>query len=225
MTYAQVRPLLKWVYVWMAFGLVVTAATAFFTTTSPALLALAGNPLVVFGSLFAQIGLVLAINFGINRMSPGVAGGLFIAYAALNGFVFGLILMFFTAASVFAAFATTAILFGIMTIIGFTTNMDLTRFGNLLMMAVIGLFVAIIVNMFLGSGILNFIISVVGVLIFMGLTAYDTQNLKRMAADPILQADGTMVAKMSIFGALALYINFINIFLFLLQLMGGGSQE
>lgn len=222
--YEEVRPLLKWVYVWMFFGLIVTTAVAFLTTTSTALLEIRANPIVVFGSFFLQLGLVIGISAAIHKLSPGIAAGLFILYAALNGFVFSVVLLYFSAASVVAAFVTTSLLFGAMTVFGFTTTIDLTKMGSFLMMAVIGLLIAIIVNMFLGSGLLDFVISIVGVIIFTALTAYDTQNIKRMAADPELQGNSAMFAKMSIIGALALYLNFINIFLFLLQLMSGGEE-
>lgn len=223
-TYAEVRPLLRWVYAWMFLGLLVTAAVAFLTNTNEALIQLRTSPGVVFGSMFAQIGLVVAISWGIRRISPAVAAGLFMLYAALNGFVFSMLLLYFDIGSVFAAFATTAVLFGAMTIVGYTTDIDLTKLGGYLFMALIGLVLAMIVNIFLGSGPLEYIISFVGVLIFTGLTAYDTQKLKRMAADPTLQADGSMVARLSIVGALTLYLDFVNLFLFLLRLMGAGRD-
>lgn len=223
--YTQVQGFLRWVYVWMFIGLAVTAGAALFTLNSPALMEIRTNPIVVFGAFFVQLGLVFGIGWGMSRISPGVAALLFMVYAALNGFVFSLLLAFFSIGEVFGAFATTSILFGIMTIIGFTTTYDLTKLGGFLGMAVIGLLVAIIVNIFLGSSILNFIISLVGVVIFTGLTAYDTQNLKLMGAQPEIQNDGALAAKMSIFGALGLYINFINIFIFLLQLTGGGGSN
>lgn len=222
--YAEVKPLLRWVYVWMFLGLLVTAGMALFTINSPALLALRSNGAVVFGSFFLQLGLVIGISWGIQRLSPGLAAGLFMAYAALNGFVFSLLLLYFNVGEIFAAFATTSILFAIMSVVGFTTDIDLTKMGSFLMMALIGLIVAMVVNIFLASSMLNFLISLIGVVIFTALTAYDTQNIKRMAASPEMQEDGSLVAKMSIFGALSLYLNFINIFIFLLQLMGGGRD-
>ncbi|MFO7322817.1 MAG: Bax inhibitor-1/YccA family protein [Chloroflexota bacterium] len=224
LTYAEVRPLLRWVYAWMFLGLMVTAAVAFLANTNEALIQLRSNPGVVFGSVFAQLALVVGISWGIRRLSPGVAASLFMLYAALNGFVFSMLLLYFEVGSVFAAFGTTAVLFGAMSVVGYTTEMDLTKLGGYLFMALIGLVLAMIVNLFLGSGPLEYIISIIGVLIFTGLTAYDTQKLKQMAADPALQADGATVARLSIIGALTLYLDFINLFLFLLRLMGAGRD-
>lgn len=225
LSYSEVRPLLRWVYAWMFLGLLVTAAVAFLTTTSEALLALRTNPAVVFGSFFAQIGLVLVISLAIRRLSPAFAATLFMVYAAINGFVFSMILLYFDIGSVFAAFATTSIVFGAMSVVGYTTETDLTKLGGFLMMAVIGLIVAMIVNIFLGSSTMDFIISIIGVLIFTALTAYDTQKIKRMAADAGIQNDSTLVARLSVLGALTLYLDFVNLFLFLLRLMGGGSRD
>lgn len=225
LSYAEVRPLLRWVYAWMFLGLLVTAAVAFLTTTSEALLALRSSPAVVFGSFFAQIGLVVAISWGMRRLSPSLAATLFMVYAAINGFVFSMILMYFDVGSVFAAFATTAIVFGAMSMVGYTTDRDLTNLGGYLLMALIGLIVAMVVNMFLGSSMMDFVISLIGVLIFTALTAYDTQKIKRMAENAEIQSDGTMVAKLAILGALTLYLDFVNLFLFLLRLMGGGGRD
>jgi hypothetical protein len=223
-SYGQVRPLLKWVYAWMFIGLITTAGVAAFTASTPSLLALAVNPIVGIIAFVVQIGLVIAIGALLQRLSPGAAALMFMLYAGLLGFSLSMIFIAFNLGSIAVAFGTTALLFGAMTMFGFTTNIDLTRFQGIFMMALIGLFIAIIVNMLIGSSFLQFIISLVGVVLFMGLTAYDTQNLKRMAATPELQENGALVAKYAIFGALGLYINFINIFLFLLQLMGGSSE-
>lgn len=224
-TYGEVKPLLKWVYAWMLIGLVVTTFTAAFTASTPALLELSLNPVVSIGSFIVQIGLVIALSAMIERLSPTAAAVLFVLYAATLGFSLSLVLLAFNLGSLAAAFGTTAILFGIMTFLGFTTDIDLSRFGSLLIMAVIGLIIASVVNLLIGSSVLTLIISVVGVLIFMGLTAYDTQNIKRMAAAPEIQGDSAMLAKYAVYGALSLYINFINIFLFLLQIMGGSSSN
>lgn len=224
-SYNEVRPLVKWVFAWMGIGLLVTALVALFTATSPALVEVRTNPVIAIGAMIAQVVLVLALGFGMNRMSPAMAAGAFLLYSALMGFSLSLILLVFNLGSIFAAFGTTAILFGIMAIVGFTTQTDLTKFGRLLFFALIGLIIAMVVNMFVGWSMLNFVISVLGVLIFMGLTAYDVQNIKRMAASPEIAGDTQTMAKVSIFGALSLYLNFINIFLFLLQLMGGSSSD
>jgi len=223
-SYAEIKPILKWVYAWMLIGLIVTTAVAALTTTSPALVELRTNPIAAIGAMVVQIALVVALSWGIQRMSPSLAALMFVIYAGVLGFSLSLIFLVFDIGSIVTAFATTAILFGAMTMLGFTTDIDLSRFRNLFLMALFGLVIAIVVNMFLGSGPLNFLISIIGVIIFMGLTAYDTQNIKRMAAAPEVQGDSAVLAKMSIFGALSLYLNFINIFLFLLQIMGGGRD-
>jgi hypothetical protein len=223
-SYAQVRPLLKWVYAWMFIGLLVTAGVAVFTASTPALVQLAVNPIVGIVAFFVQIGIVIALSAMIQRLSPGAAAAMFIVYAASLGFTLSIIFLVFNLGSIAVAFGTTAVLFGAMTMFGFTTDIDLSRYGRIFMFALLGLLIAMVVNLLVGWSFLNFIISVVGVILFMALTAYDTQNLKRMAAAPELQSNNELVAKYAIFGALGLYINFINIFIFLLQLMGGSNE-
>jgi uncharacterized protein len=223
-SYSQVRPLLKWVYAWMFIGLLVTAAVAVITASTPALIQLAVNPIVGIVAFFVQIGIVIALSAMIQRLSPGAAAAMFLVYAASLGFTLSIIFLVFNLGSIAVAFGTTAVLFGAMTMFGFTTDIDLSRYGRIFMFALFGLLIAMIVNLLVGWSFLNFIISVVGVILFMALTAYDTQNLKRMAAAPELQSNNELVAKYAIFGALSLYINFINIFIFLLQLMGGSND-
>lgn len=223
-TYAEARPILKYVYIWMTFGLFITAAVAFITASTPALVSLIMNPIVMIIAIIAQFGLVIALSAALPRLSPGAAAGMFMGYAALMGFTLSTIFLVFSIGSIATAFITTAGMFGAMTVFAFTTRMDLTRFGSYLMIGLIGLIIASLVNMFMG-GALSFIISIVGILIFLGLTAYDTQNIKRMAAHPETQANPDVAAKLGIFGALSLYLNFINIFLFLLQLFGMGGED
>ncbi len=224
-TYAEVKPLLTWVYAWMLIGLIVTTAVAAFTVSSPAMLEIRTNTGVGFGSFIVQIARVVILGALMQRLSPALAALLFLAYAATLGFTLSLLFLVFDIGSLVAAFGTTAILFGVMSIVGFTTDVDLTRIGSLLVLGLVGVIIALVVNMFIGSSMINFLLSIVGVLIFMGLTAYDTQNIKRMAAVPEVQADGSVAAKVAIFAALSLYLNFINIFLFLLRIMGGGSSD
>jgi FtsH-binding integral membrane protein len=152
-------------------------------------------------------------------MSGGTAITLFFAYAALNGFTLSIVLLAFTVGTVVSAFVVTAALFGVMSFIGYTTNVDLTKMGTYLMMGVIGLVIAMVVNLFINSGPLDMLISMIGVLIFTGLTAYDTQSIGRMAAEA--SAEGDAAAKLGVMGALKLYLDFINMFLFMLRLMGG----
>src|SRR5512142_560445 len=208
----NLQSIMRQVYVWMGLGLAITAGVAFVTVNSP-LLNLAANPAVLLGAIIAELGLVLGISFGFNRLSALAATGLFLVYAALNGFTLSLVLLAFTSTSVFSALVASAALFGAMSIIGYTTHLDLSKLGTFLMMGLIGLLIAMIVNIFLGSGPLNLIISVAGVLIFTALTAYDTQRIGRMAVQ--VDAQGEAGAKLSVFGALKLYLDFINMFLFI----------
>lgn len=218
----EIRPFMRQVYMWMTLGLLLTTGVSVAVYTIPSLLALVLNPAILIGSIIAQLALVFALSLAFNRLSTGAATAMFFAYAALNGFTLSIIFLAYELGSIGLAFGTTALLFFVMTMIGLTTNIDLSKFGSFLMMAVIGLLIAMVVNIFLASGPLDFIISCAGVLIFTALTAYDTQKLHRMAADPAIQGEGVaLVTKLSIMGALRLYLDFINLFLFILRIVGG----
>jgi FtsH-binding integral membrane protein len=223
-TYTQVRPLVKWTYLWMMVGLIVTTATAFFTVNSPALLELLMSP-ALFVAIILQFVVVIALSAAMQRLSPGVAAGMFIGYAALTGFTLSGVLLVYTASSIVTAFVATVALFGALAFFAFTTELDLSRIGNILMVALIGLVVAMLINLFLGSSLIDYVISLAGVLIFSGLTAYSNQKLKRLAAMPELQENGALMARMSIFMALELYLDFINLFLFILRLLGGSRSN
>jgi len=213
----NIQSIMRQVYLWMGLGTLLTAGMAFVTVNSP-LINLAANPIILMIAIIAEFGLVLGISFGFSRLSSGAASALFFLYAALNGFTLSMVLLAFTLGSVFAAFVSTAALFGAMTILGYTTKVDLTKMGTFLMMGVFGLLIAMVVNMFINSGPLDMLISMAGVLIFTGLTAYDTQRIGRMAAQ--IGSDREAVAKLGILGALKLYLDFINMFLFMLRLFG-----
>jgi len=213
----DLQAIMRQVYTWMVLGMLITTVVAYFTA-STSLINLAANPIILIIAVLAEFGLVLVISRGFNRLSSGAATMLFMLYAALNGFTLSIVLLAFTSASLFLAFATTAALFGVMSVIGYTTKLDLSKMGTYLMMAVIGLVIAMVVNMFVGSSPLDTIISVAGVLIFTALTAYDTQRIGRMAAQ--MNVNGDSEAKFGIFGALKLYLDFINMFLFVLRLTG-----
>ncbi len=215
----DVRDVLQWTYLWMAFGLVVTTVVSLVTINTPALANLLTLP-VVLGAIIIELLLVIAISGLVMRVSPTTAALLFFVYAALNGFTLTVIFFVYDIGTIAAAFASAAALFGAMTLVGFTTQMDLTKMGTYLFMGVIGLVIAMVVNMFLGSSTLDFVISAAGVLIFTGLTAYDTQKIKRIAESPAVQADGSLAMRVSIRAALTLYLDFINLFLFLLRLFG-----
>lgn len=172
-------------------------------------------------TLFAPLGFVLIMSFGFRRLSAPVLMALFIAYAIINGITFSFILLAYTAGSVLGCFLSASAMFGVMAFMGYTTNQDLTKFGRILMMGVIGVLIAMVINFFLHSSGLDYLISIIGVMVFTGLTAYDVQKLKRIGEgieyNDVSAAD---TKKMSILGALTLYLDFINIFLFLLRLFG-----
>ena len=211
------QAILRQVYTWMVLGMLITAGVAY-VTVSTSLINLAANPIILIVAIIAEFGLVLVISRGLNRLSAGTATLLFMLYAALNGFTLSMVLLAFTFGSVFLAFASTAALFGVMSVIGYTTKVDLSKMGTYLMMGVIGLVIAMVINMFVGSSLLDTIISLAGVLIFTALTAYDTQRIGRMAAQMSMNGDAAL--KFGIFGALKLYLDFINMFLFVLRLTG-----
>ncbi len=207
------------VYAWMVIGLAITAATAFFTLSVPALLeAVFTNPYIFFGLLIGELVLVVVLSAAISRIPPVVATLLFAGYAALNGVTLSFLMLVYTGTSVVITFGVTACTFGIMTLFGYTTQRDLTKLGSLLIMALLGLVIASVANIFFASTTLYWIVTYVGILIFVGLVAYDTQKLKRMSLS--VSGDGTLVQKASIVGALALYLDFVNLFLLLLRLLG-----
>ena len=213
----DLQAIMRQVYTWMVLGMLITTVVAY-VTTSTSLIDLATNPIILLIAVLAEFGLVLVISRGLNRLSSGTATMLFMLYAALNGFTLSMLLLAFSIGSVFLAFAATAALFGVMSVIGYTTRVDLSKLGTYLMMAVIGLVIAMVINLFVSSSLLDMLISMVGVLIFTALTAYDTQRIGRMAAE--MQVEGDVVTKFGIFGALKLYLDFINMFLFILRLIG-----
>ncbi len=210
--------ILRRVYVWMALGLLVTAGTAAFVSVSPLFQVLAGQPLLFFVLMIAELGLVIGLSWGINRLAPGMAMLLFFVYAALNGVTFSVLFVVYTLGSVASTFLATAALFGVMSILGYTTKLDLSRVGSFLFMGLIGLLIAMLVNMFWTNTILGWMITFAGILIFLGLTFFDTQRIKRMTATALQQGDENVQARMGILGALSLYLDFINLFLFILQL-------
>jgi uncharacterized protein len=225
----DLNSVMKMVYVWMGLGLLTTAVVAWFTATNPALASLRGSMPVMIIAIIVMLGSVVALSAGLRAswMTPGLAAGLFFVFAGIEGFVLSLVLEFFVAnqpGALYAAFGTAAALFGTMTLVGFFTNMDLSKWGTYLFAGLIGLIIAMVVNWFIGSGSLAFLISIGGVIIFTGLTAYDTQKIKQMTENPELQGDGSLVLKFSILGALTLYLDFINLFLFLLQIFGGSRD-
>jgi FtsH-binding integral membrane protein len=202
----------------MTIGLVITAITAAVIASNERLLiSLITSPLFIV-LLIGELVVVMVLSLAINRMSGTIATVLFGAYAMLNGITLSFIFLAYTDASIALAFFTTAGTFGAMSAIGYFTKRDLSRMGGLLLMGLMGLLIAMILNLFINSSALNFVVSVIGVLIFTGLTAYDSQRIKAMGLAGF--ADGSVQQRSAIHGALRLYLDFINLFLFLLRLFG-----
>jgi hypothetical protein len=216
----EIRPLLRRVYLWMTFGVLLTAIVALLTVTTPMLRNLLLNPFVIWGALIGELVLVVVLSAAIRRLSPTVAALLFFAYAGMLGFSLSGIFLVYTLNSIAVAFFSAAALFGMMSFVGFATRADLTKLGTYLIVGLLGLIVAMVINLFLANSWLELAVSLIGVVIFTGLTAYDTQKIARMARDPALQQEGDMLGRMSVLGALTLYLDFVNLFLFLLRLLG-----
>lgn len=212
------RTFISQVYLWMTTALVITAVVAAAVAADFNFVLSLYSSGVVWILFIGEIGLVLVLGAAINRLSAPVATALFFAYSALNGVTLSIIFLAYTDASIVSTFLVTAVTFGVMSIYGYTTKRDLTSIGNLLFMGLIGFLIASVVNVFLRSEAIYWIVTYAGILIFVGLTAYDTQKIKRMASGGL--ADGEAARKASILGALALYLDFINLFLLLLRVMG-----
>ncbi|WP_339096855.1 Bax inhibitor-1/YccA family protein [Deinococcus sp. VB343] len=215
-----VRTFMARTYSWMSAGLALTAGVAYLTAQNGALAAQVMD--LRLPLMLAQLALVFVLSLFAQRLSSAVAGLLFIAYAALTGLTFSALLFAYSPTAVITAFATTAGTFGLMSVAGFVIKKDLSAMGRFFMFAVIGLLVAMIVNLFVASSALTLGISIVGVLLFAGLTAYDTQMLRNLALSGI---SGEQAERAAINGALALYLDFINMFLFILRLFSGSSRD
>jgi FtsH-binding integral membrane protein len=215
---------LRGVYQWMAGGLALTAITAYLVASSPTLVqAIFGNPILFWGLIIAEFGLVMGISGGISKLSASAASGLFLLYSGLNGVTLSAILLAYTGSSVVGTFVICAGMFGAMSVYGMVTKKDLTSMGSFMFMGLVGIILASIVNIFLKSPGLEFAISGIGVLVFVGLTAYDTQKLKVMGQSAPMD-DGTAIRRGTILGALTLYLDFINLFLMLLRFFGQARE-
>ena len=208
------------VFMRMFMGLLVTAAVSFGIQQTVGAEMLLANPVLFFGVLIAQFVLVLILGFRVMKMSPAISNIMFFTYAALMGVTLSFIFIQYTTGEIFYAFAISAMMFGAMAIYGTITKRDLTRIGTFLRMALIGLIIASIVNIFFLNDTLMLIINYAGVLIFVGLTAYDTQRIKNMLAEANAADADEAIKKISVMGALILYLDFINIFLKILAIMG-----
>jgi len=214
----RVGAFLSKVYGWMFGGLLITAMTAFAVATSPTLIeTLILNRIVFWGLLFAQLGVVFYLSARVNHIAPGTAAALFILYSGLVGVTSSVILLIYTGSSIASTFVIAGGMFGATAIFGTLTRKSLAGVGHFMFMGLIGLILASLVGFFWQSDALQFVISIVGVVVFTGLTAWDAQRLKQMA---VALPDGR-VGSYAVVGALSLYLDFINLFFFLLRLMGG----
>lgn len=211
--------LMRKVYLWMALALVITGVTAYGVATSPGILqTIYTNQVLFWGLIIAEFGLVIGVSAAINKISLTTATLMFIIYSVINGALLSYIFLVYTASSVATVFFITAGTFGAMAVVGYTTKTDLTSMGKYLFMALIGLVIATLVNLFVKSDGLTMILSYVGVLVFVGLTAWDSQKIKQM----LLQAPdaGESSQKLALLGALTLYLDFVNLFIYLLRIFG-----
>ena len=211
--------LMRKVYVWMTLALLITGATAYGVATSPGIqMALFSNQVLFWGLIIAEFALVIGISAAINRLSLTTATLMFILYSVINGAMLSSIFLIYTMSSIASVFFITAGTFGVMALIGYTTKKDLTSMGKILFMALIGIIIATVVNIFLKSSGLQMIVSYLGVLIFVGLTAYDSQKIKHMLQ---MAPDASEASqKLALLGALTLYLDFINLFIYLLRIFG-----
>lgn len=215
--------LMRKVFVWMTLALAITGLTAYGVATSPTILSLIfSSKVTFFGLIIAEFALVFAISGAINRLSLSTATLLFILYSIVNGATLSTIFFAFSVVTIGKVFFITAGTFGAMALVGYTTKTDLTSMGKLLFMALLGIIIASVVNMFVGSSGLDLILSYVGVLVFVGLTAYDTQKIKQMCQSAPDAGESTQ--KLALIGALSLYLDFINLFLYLLRIFGNNRD-
>ena len=211
------------VYNWMVAGLALTGLMAWFTAHSPTLMSLIyGNPIVFYVLIGAELLMVFTLAGRVGRMKASTAGTMFIIYSLLNGLTLSFIFLAYANGKIYSAFFVTAGTFGAMSIYGYTTRRSLASWGGFLFMGLIGIIIASVVNIFLHSDMLHWMVTYAGVLIFVGLTAYDTQRLKAMAAGGF---EGQEIeTKAAVMGALALYLDFINLFLMILRIFGGSRD-
>jgi FtsH-binding integral membrane protein len=209
------------VFSWMFLALAITAATAWYFADSGMIKYLvSATGLTVLGwvVMLSPIGFVIALSAGFQRFSATTLTLLFVVYSIVMGMSLSFILLAYTGTSIALTFASTSVMFGVMAVAGYTTKTDLTKMGSLLFMALIGIIIAMLINAFMQSSQMQYLISILGVIIFTGLTAYDVQKIKRIGEQGM---EGEMTRKLTIMGALTLYLDFINLFLFMLRFMGG----
>ena len=211
--------LMRKVYLWMTFALLITGCVAYLVAATPEMSKIIlTNSILFYGLLIAEVVLVYFISAALHKLTLAKATLLFVVYALLNGITMSVLLLAYTEASIATVFLITAGTFGIMSLWGYTTETDLSSMGKLLWMALIGLILATVVNLFLRSGTLMLILSYIGVIIFVGLTAYDTQKIKIMLSEA--EEANEEYQKLALLGALSLYLDFINLFIYLLRILG-----
>ena len=211
------------VFNWMAVGLGITGLVAYLTAATGLAVKIINSPFFLIIAL-GTLGLVFYLSARIDKIQASTASALFVAYSVLNGLFFSTIFLRYTGTSIASIFVITASMFGAMAVYGLVTKRDLSGWGSFLFMGLVGLIIAMIVNIFLKSPGMYWVISMIGVLIFTGLTAYDVQKIKRMGEEGIMAQGSEAITKGSIMGALALYLDFINLFLMLLRLFGGSRD-
>ena len=213
--------LLKGVYEWMMVGLLVSGLSAFMVVHSATLLHIIfGNPYMIWVLFLIELGLVIAISAGINKMDVSTARVLFILFSIVDGMTLASIFIVYTEASIATTFFIAAATFGVMSLYGYFTDTDLSSWGNLLFAALIGLIIAMIVNFFLQSAAFEWWLSVIGVILFVGLTAYDTQKIKALGEAMAEGSDAQSLGRVAVVGALTLYLDFINLFILMLEFFG-----
>ena len=220
-TSIMVNEFIRSVYNWMGVGLAITGFIAYYVAYTPSIRDLIfGNQIIFFGMIIGELGLVFFLSARVNKIQASTATALFLFYSALNGATLSCIFMVYTASSITSTFFICAATFATCSIYGMVTKRDLTSLGGFMTMGLIGIIIASVVNMFLRSSGMSLIISYIGVIVFVGLTAYDTQKLKKMAISQPAGLDAGVVRKGAIMGALTLYLDFINLFLMLLRILG-----
>ena len=221
----KVNSFIRSVYNWMAIGLGLTAFVAYYVANSPVILGMIyGNPIALPALIIAELGFVFYLSARIQKIQAGTATMLFVVYAILNGITMSYIFLAYTRTSIVSTFVVCAATFLACSIYGMVTKRDLTGMGGFMTMGLIGIIIASVVNLFIQSSGMAMIISYVGVIVFVGLTAYDTQKLKTMAHTLPDNATGAMIRKGALMGALALYLDFINLFIMLLHIFGGNRD-
>jgi FtsH-binding integral membrane protein len=215
--------LIRKVYMWMSLALVITGFTAYYVATNETILTtIFTNQILFWGLIIAELGLVFGLSAAINRLSLTTATLMFVLYSVINGATMSFIFLAYTMSSITSVFFITAGTFAVMALFGYFTKTDLSSMGKILFMALIGIIIATIVNIFVKSSGLEMILNYLGVLVFVGLTAYDTQKIKQMLQMAPDAGEGAQ--KIALLGALSLYLDFINLFLYLLRIFGGKRE-